>query len=57
MFSLRNKKVKNISKTSMGDKMGRLHMQRQDLDKITGKKMAVLRDRNPKPKKGNEDNK
>ena len=37
------KKVKNISVTSMGDKVGRIHMKRQDLNNMGGRRMNVLR--------------
>lgn len=38
-------KVKNISRTSLGDKVGRIHMKRQNLDKLAkeGRKVTALR--------------
>jgi ribosome production factor 2 len=40
---LRPKKVKNISRTTLGEKMGRIHMTRQNLDAMNVKKMKALR--------------
>lgn len=45
--ALKQKKVKNHSHGLLGEKLGRIHMKRQDFDKASGKRMAVLRDRNP----------
>lgn len=42
------KKVKNISSGIMGEKLGRIHMKKQNLDKMDTRRMKVLRDRNPK---------
>ena len=42
------KKIKNISENSMGDKIGRIHMDKQDFDKMAVRKVAVLRDRKKK---------
>jgi hypothetical protein len=41
--STKEKKVKNVVRTALGDKVGRIHMKRQNLDKIGGKRMAALR--------------
>jgi ribosome production factor 2 len=37
------KKTKNISRTSMGDKVGRIHMKKQDLNNMGVRRMTVLR--------------
>lgn len=42
--ALKDTKVKNISKTSRGDKVGRLHMKKQNLDKMGGRRVTALRD-------------
>lgn len=36
-------KVKNVSRTMLGEKLGRIHMKPQDLDRRGGKKMRALR--------------
>jgi hypothetical protein len=36
-------KVKNISKTIMGDKAGRIHMEHQNLDKMNSRRATALR--------------
>jgi len=44
--ALKPSKVKNITKTAMGDKVGRIHMKKQNLDKLasTQRKVTALRD-------------
>lgn len=42
--ALKATKVKNISKTSLGDKVGRIHMKKQNLDKMGGRRVTALRD-------------
>jgi len=42
--ALKAAKVKNISKTSMGDKVGRIHMKKQNLDKMGGRRVTALRE-------------
>jgi ribosome production factor 2 len=37
------KKAKNVKKTVLGEKLGRIHMKKQNLDKMGGKKTTVLR--------------
>ena len=37
------KKVKNIKRTSLGDKVGRIHMKPQHLDKMGGRRVTALR--------------
>ena len=44
------KNVKNISQNSTGDKVGKIHMEKQDMNGMKVKKMNVLRDRNPDKK-------
>lgn len=39
----KTKKVKNVSVTSIGDKVGRIHMKKQDLNNMGGRRMPVLR--------------
>jgi hypothetical protein len=41
--SLTVPKVKNIQKSAQGDKMGRIHMKKQNLDTMGGRKMSALR--------------
>jgi ribosome production factor 2 len=36
-------KVKNVSNTTLGEKMGRIHMKKQNLDKMGGRRMTALR--------------
>ncbi|KAL7889118.1 hypothetical protein AOLI_G00040920 [Acnodon oligacanthus] len=43
--ALKPKKKKNVSHDAFGTKFGRLHMQRQDLDKLQTRKMKGLRKR------------
>eukprot|EP01038_Epipyxis_sp_PR26KG_P006875 gene6875-9416_t len=46
-------KVKNISRSDMGDKFGRIHMQRQDLKKLNeGKKIKAIRNISKKRSSG-----
>ena len=40
---LKARKVKNISHNEMGDRVGRVHMERQELDKLALRKMKGLR--------------
>lgn len=40
---LKAKKVKNITYDGMGDKIGRLHMERQDFDKLRIKHVRALK--------------
>jgi ribosome production factor 2 len=47
---LKFEKKKNIKRTDLGETLGRIHIEKQDLDKATGKLMHVLRNRNPKSK-------
>lgn len=48
LFSVVAKKVKNVSASSMGDKMGRIHMEKQDLDSMNMRRMDVLRKKKSK---------
>lgn len=41
--TLKVKKVKNISVTSMGDKVGRIHVKKQDFASMGGRRVAALR--------------
>jgi hypothetical protein len=41
--SLNVPKIKNIQKSAKGDKMGRIHMKKQNLDTMGGRKMSALR--------------
>lgn len=43
--ALKPTKVKNISRNSMGDKLGKFHLKRQDISNMGGKRMPVLHDR------------
>lgn len=43
------KKVKNISENSMGDKVGRIHVERQDLNKMAVRRVDALRNNKRKP--------
>jgi ribosome production factor 2 len=40
---LTTKKVKNISASSLGDKLGRIHMKKQDLDNMGTRRVSALR--------------
>lgn len=44
------RKQKNVTRDEMGNKLGRVHMEKQDLDRMPMKKMKALR----KPKKGED---
>lgn len=43
--SQKSKKVKNVSSSSIGDKVGRIHMKKQNLDTMGGRRVSALRDR------------
>ncbi len=45
LFLSQPKKKKNISHDAFGTRLGRLHMQKQDLDKLQTRKMKGLRKR------------
>ena len=47
-FSVKVKKVKNITRTALGDKIGRIHMKKQNLDQMGGKRVPVLRNSSKK---------
>lgn len=40
---LKKKKIKNISKNKLGSKLGRIHMQRQDLNRLQTRKLKGLK--------------
>eukprot|EP01031_Cornospumella_fuschlensis_P032979 gene32979-39884_t len=40
---LEQSKVKNITRTDMGDKVGRIHMKKQNLDSMGGRRIKALR--------------
>jgi ribosome production factor 2 len=40
---LKEAKVKNVEKNVLGDKIGRIHMKKQNLDALAGRKMKALR--------------
>lgn len=42
-FILQPKKIKNVSVHDLGDKMGRIHMVKQDLSKLQTRKMKGLK--------------
>lgn len=42
--SVAETKVKNVKRTEMGDKIGRIHMKKQNLDTMQVKRIKVLRD-------------
>ena len=44
------KNVKNIASNSVGDRVGKIHMEKQDIDNMKVRKMNVLRERNPDAK-------
>ena len=48
------KKVKNVARNSMGDKVGKLHMKRQNLDRLQSKtrRVTALRDGKREPGRG-----
>ena len=41
---LKQTKVKNVKKTMLGEKLGRIHMKKQNLDKMGGRRVTALRD-------------
>lgn len=43
LFSPGSSKVKNISRTDKGDKVARIHMKKQNLDSMGGRRMKALR--------------
>jgi ribosome production factor 2 len=45
------KRVKNIARDVFGEKVGRLHVEKQDLDKIQTRKVKALKKR----KRGDDD--
>ena len=45
-------KVKNIKRSSMGDKLGRIHMKPQNLDNMGGRRVDALRNRKKRPASG-----
>lgn len=42
--ALKVTKVKNIQRTTLGEKLGRIHMKKQNLDKMGGRRVTALRD-------------
>lgn len=45
MYSIQPAKVKNIKRTSLGDKLGRIHMKRQNLDNMGVRRVDALRNK------------
>lgn len=43
MYSVVPPKVKNMSRNSLGDNVGRLHVKKQNLDGIGGRRVTALR--------------
>lgn len=41
--SVKKAKVKNVKQSLLGEKVGRIHMKKQDLDKMGGKRVSTLR--------------
>ena len=37
-------KVKNVKENALGEKFGRIHMKKQNLDKMGGRRVTALRD-------------
>lgn len=42
-LSVKPPKIKNITKTVLGETIGRLHMKKQNFDRVGGRKVAALR--------------
>lgn len=42
---MKQAKVKNVERNETGDKLGRIHMKKQNLDDLGGRKMTALRGR------------
>jgi hypothetical protein len=42
-------KIKNVERTSLGEKLGRIHMVPQNLDKMAVRRVSALRDRKKAP--------
>ena len=43
--SVKPPKIKNITKTVLGETIGRIHMKRQNFDRVAGRKVAALREK------------
>lgn len=43
LLSVKPQKIKNITKTVLGETIGRIHMKRQNFDRVGGRKVAALR--------------
>lgn len=41
--------MKNIKRSAIGDKLGRIHMKPQNLDNMGGRRVDALRNRNKRP--------
>lgn len=41
--------VKNVKRTLLGEKMGRIHMNPQNLDKMGGRRVSALRNTKKRP--------
>ena len=48
-------KVKNVKYTALGEKVGRIHMKKQNLDEMGGRRVTALRDASKKRIAGDED--
>jgi len=46
---IKKAKVKNVKESSLGEKIGRIHMKKQDLDKMGGKRVTALRSFKKRP--------
>ena len=46
--STKQVKVKNIKYTALGEKVGRIHMKKQNLDEMGGRRVTALRDSSKK---------
>lgn len=42
-------KVKNVKRSSLGDKLGRIHMKPQNLDNMGGRRVTALRNSKKRP--------
>ena len=48
-YRIKPAKVKNIKRSAIGDKLGRIHMKPQNLDAMGGRRVDALRNRTKRP--------
>jgi hypothetical protein len=50
--SVKPAKVKNVKRSALGDKLGRIHMKPQNLDNMGGRRVDALRNKKKRPASG-----